>query len=436
MGSMDRREFLKLLGMAGLTVMAPWPRSLAQAQSIEPYDGPIFANIAASGGWDPTVFCDPKMNVPGEREINNWSLTGETQTVAGSPIQYAPFANNQEFFERFAPDMLVINGVDAQTNSHDVGVRHNWSGRVSPGYPAFAAIAASIYGADLPLPFLTNGGYRETAGLAPYTEVSSTRDLQNLVNVNAANSNGRIYHDEDEIALIEAYQQQRTEAQLAAPMLLPRQRRALENLLSARASREQLRALFDGLPDELVSSIDKDGFNNGLLQQAHLALVSCGAGLTVAFDLEIGGFDTHSNHDNSHRTSLQQFTNGITFLWDTAEQLGLADRLVVMVGSDFGRTPWYNDGNGKDHWPIGSVLLMKKGAPWGNRVIGATDGGHNAVGIDPVTLQEDPSGNGIILNPADVQYALRSIASVENDPVARRFPLGSTGYDFFGGTVV
>jgi hypothetical protein len=433
---MDRREFLKLLGMVGLTVMAPWPRSIARAQALEPYDGPIFAHVAASGGWDPTSLCDPKMNVPGEREINNWSLTDETQTVPGSPIQYAPFANNQEFFERFAPDMLVVNGVDSQTNSHDAGVRNNWSGRISPGYPAFSAIAAAVFGDNLPLPFLTNGGYRETAGLAPYTEVSSTRDLQNLVNVNAANSSGRIYHDEDEIALVEAYQTERADAQLAQPLLLPRQRRALENLLAARASREPLRALFDGLPDELVSSTDKDGFNNPLLRQAHLALVSCSAGLTVAFDLEIGGFDTHQGHDARHRTGFMQLTNGIQFLWDTAEELGIADRLVVMVGSDFGRTPWYNDGQGKDHWPVTSVMLMKKNAPWGNRVIGASDEGHNTLPLDPVTLQEAPSGNGVVLTPADVQYALRSVAGVENDPVSRRFPLGTAGYDFFGGTIV
>jgi uncharacterized protein (DUF1501 family) len=190
------------------------------------------------------------------------------------------------------------------------------------------------------------------------------------------------------------------------------------------------------LPDELVSSTDKDGFNNPLLRQAHLALVSCSAGLTVAFDLEIGGFDTHQGHDARHSTGFMQLTNGIQFLWDTAEELGIADRLVVMVGSDFGRTPWYNDGQGKDHWPVTSVMLMKKNAPWGNRVIGASDEGHNTLPLDPVTLQEAPSGNGVVLTPADVQYALRSVAGVENDPVSRRFPLGTAGYDFFGGTIV
>ena len=54
-------------------------------------------------------------------------------------IAYAPFARNAAFFEKYHRRMLVINGVDAQTNSHTVGVVHNWSGRNSEGYPTTTA---------------------------------------------------------------------------------------------------------------------------------------------------------------------------------------------------------------------------------------------------------------------------------------------------------
>ena len=168
MNTLDRRDFLKLMGLVGLTAVTPWPIRMAQAQTSDPYSGPIFVTIAASGGWDPTCFCDPKENVPGEREITQWSRADVTRTIPGSPITYAPFASNQLFFERFYPDLLVINGMDAETNSHDVGTRHTWSGQIPQGYPSFSAIAAAVYGSDMPLPYLTNGGYRETAGLATY----------------------------------------------------------------------------------------------------------------------------------------------------------------------------------------------------------------------------------------------------------------------------
>jgi hypothetical protein len=429
MNTLDRRGFIKLMGMVGLTVATPWPIRLASAQSADPYTGPIFVTVAASGGWDPTSFCDPKENVPGEREITQWSRNDVTRTITGSPITYAPFANNQQFFERFYADTLVLNGIDAATNSHDVGVRHTWSGQIPAGYPSFSAIAAAVYGSGMPLPYLTNGGYRETAGLATYAEVSNVRDIQDLINVNRVPNKDDLYHDEDEVAVIERYMGERLAAQQAGTHLLPRQRSTMANLVYARANRDQLQALTVGLPDQLVNPIDQDGLRNDLLQQAQMALICSAAGLTVACDLEIGGFDTHSNHDNNHGPALQRLTNGITYLWDTAEAMGLADRLVVLVGSDFGRTPRYNDGNGKDHWPINSALVMKKNVAWTNRVVGASDEGHSALAINPTTLAVDNGPSGVVLTPAHVQGVLREAAGVAADPVVSDFPLNALFVD-------
>jgi len=433
MKTMDRRDFLKLMGTVGLTTLVPWPRAKAQAQSLDPYDGPVFITFAASGGWDPTSFCDPKMNVNGEPEINRWSRTASSQTIDGSPITYAPFANNAEFFARFHSDILVVNGIDTETNSHDVGVRNTWSGRIPSGYPSFSALVASIFGDGLPLPYLTNAGYRETAGLATYTELTSARDLQDLVDPNRVAGRDRYYHDMDELALIERYQRERTQDSMQDERILPRRQHALMNLALARASREQLQSLVLSLPSELVNPVDKDGFRNPLLQQAQLALVCCNAGLTVACDLEIGGFDTHQNHDAAHRNALMQLENGITYLWDTAEALGVADRLVVVVASDFGRTPRYNNDSGKDHWPVSSALLMHRGAPWANRVVGATDAGHNALAIDTETLEASSGSGAIRLRPADIHAALRRLAGVQSHPNALRYPLEASGVDLFNG---
>ena len=61
--------------------------------------------------------------------------------------------------------MLVINGVDAQTNSHTVGIVHNWSGRNSEGYPTTTALLAAHYAPDLlTVPYLNFGGYSRHGG--------------------------------------------------------------------------------------------------------------------------------------------------------------------------------------------------------------------------------------------------------------------------------
>ena len=100
--------------------------------------GKLFVFVQADGGWDPTSFCDPKANTPGEPVINHWAERDEVRQAGRIP--YAPFARNQAFFEKYHRRMLVINGVDAQTNSHTVGIVHNWSGRNSEGYPTTTAL--------------------------------------------------------------------------------------------------------------------------------------------------------------------------------------------------------------------------------------------------------------------------------------------------------
>ena len=68
--------------------------------------------------------------------------------------------DNEAFFEKYHRRMLVINAVDAQTNSHTVGIVHNWSGRNSDGYPTLTALLAAHYAPALPVPYLSFGGCR------------------------------------------------------------------------------------------------------------------------------------------------------------------------------------------------------------------------------------------------------------------------------------
>ena len=427
---MRRRDFLKLMGAAGLSVALPWPRSRAWAQST-PYTGPFFVTIAAEGGWDVTSFCDPKENVAGEPEINRWSRNNSTRTISGSQITYAPFAINSELFERFHADMLVVNGIDAQTNSHDVGVRHNWSGRVPVGFPTFSALAADTLGADLPLAYLSNGGYRETAGLAPYTIIQDTQSLRDLVHPNWVPWGEVEYHDPGDLDIVDRYRGERLSALRSRTDLLPRTAAGLDALLAARANRDQLQSLEALLPDSPVDGTDKNGYWNPLLQQAQIGLICYAAGLTVAADLVTWGFDTHQGHDASQAEALTVLVNGITYLWDTAEQMGIADKLVVLIASDFGRTPYYNDDAGKDHWPIGSAIFMKRGAPWGDRVVGLTDGGHNALPINPTTLAVDTGSTGVIIQPKHIHDGMRRLAGIESSSASTRFALGAEHIDFF-----
>ena len=154
-------------------------------------------------------------------------------------------------------------------------------------------------------------------------------------------------------------------------------------------------------------------------------------GVAVSADLWLGGFDTHDTHDADQGALMANLTDSVDYLWDYAEVHGVADRLVVVMGSDFGRTNLYNSQDGKDHWPIGSYLVMEKNQPWTNRVVGKTDDLHFAHRINPTTLERDDA-NGTIIYPKHVHKALRRYLGIENSAGALRFPFSNTeDFEFF-----
>jgi len=128
---------------------------------------------------------------------------------------------------------------------------------------------------------------------------------------------------------------------------------------------------------------------------------------------------------------LEHTTDAIDFFWRSAEQAGIADRLTLVIGSDFGRTPHYNATNGKDHWPIGSVIIMEKNALWTDKTLGHTDEGHNAYRINPGTLEVDDR-NGTIIYPKHVHKALRRHLGLENTVVEENLKFTNTeDFSFF-----
>ena len=400
------------------------------------YRGKFFVVVQADGGWDVTSFCDPKVNQKGQEVINHWAegLSQDDVPEAGN-IPYAPFANNEAFFQNHYDKMLVINGVDAQTNSHTAGVVHNWSGRIAEGYPTLTALSASQLAPDLPIAYISFGGYAETGRLTRYTRLDNPDLLRNV-----AYPRGE-YYTEEAWRAMEAHREARIEQWLAESSgLLPAQERNLDLYQSSMESSEGLEVFADAIPphDQLKSAdeimLGSDNYGSELARHAQLAVLAFKTGVAVSADLYLGGFDTHARNDPGQRWLLGNLTNGVDYLWDYAEEHGMADRMVVVMGSDFGRTNKYNSDDGKDHWPYGSYIVMEKNQPWTNRVVGETNELHYAYNIDPATLKRvddnDPTGTHIY--PKHVHKALRRYLGVENTPGARRFPFNNTeDFPFF-----
>lgn len=412
---MDRRDFMKLCGAAGLAVMVPG-RGRAQ---LDPgsFDDRFWVFVHAGGGWDPTSLCDPKGRVD-EEEENPMNMYFVDDIGTAGNINYAPMAFNEQFFQKHYRRTLVLNGVDTQTNNHDAGVRHTWSGKLSEGYPALAALIAGIQAREAPLAFLSNGGYDLTNGLIAPTRTGNIDALNRIAFPNRLDANNEDrghFHSPATMERIQTAMAKR-EGWLKERFALPKAQHTVSQLFSARIGRNEVKRLSEYLPEQFEQ--------NQLRRQAQVACAAFKAGVGKTANLTQGGFDTHGNHDESQGNALSNLMQGVDFLWDEAERQGIADKLVVMIGSDFGRTPGYNGNMGKDHWSITSVILMGAGIP-GNRVIGTTDARHRPILVDPATLQ--PKENGIRIEPKHIHFALRKLAGIEAaEPSRQLFPLLST----------
>jgi hypothetical protein len=429
---MKRRDFIKktgLLGAAGL--MLPVAKLYGAIEGG--YTGRLLIQLQVEGGWDVSSYCDPKVNQPGEKEITNWSKTSDIQQVGNIP--FAPYANNAAMFEKYHRDMLVINGVDMQTNSHQVGVLYNWSGRNSVGFPTLTAMFAASNAPEQPLSYLNFGGFAQTRNLVRFSRLDDMTALKNLIRPEKIYGEDTTVRNADDLARIRAAAQARLVRQLSNPKLTPRQFDNLSAYHQSMNSRSILTEFSSYLPssDETIADQQVNIETKSSLQrQIQLTIAAFNAGLASASDLYVGGYDTHNDHDLLHEPLLQHLNKSIDLLWTSAEAANIADRLTVIIGSDFSRTPHYNTENGKDHWPIGSVIVMEKSPSWGNRVVGSTDEMQNARSINPKTLQHDDE-DGTRIYPNHVHKALRRHLGLENTAVDQNFKfLGTEDFDFFG----
>ena len=426
---MKRREFLTKTALAGAFCLGLPTSRIYGAQAG--YMGRLLVTLQVEGGWDVTSFCDPKVNQLGEPIITNWSTSNTIQNAGN--INYAPFANNAAFFNKYYQDMLVINGVDMQTNSHTTGVLHNWSGRNSTGFPSLTAMFSALNAPDQPLSYINFGGFSQTADLIRFSRLDDVNTLRQLLEPEIANP-GTTFRSVEDMARIRDFRNQRLARLVADPSNLPRMQRNLEAYqfaLSSKAALVDFKSFIP--PNSEIYAIEDRGpaGNSNLRRQMQMTIAAFEAGIASASDLVDYGYDTHADHDNLHTALYTHLTDSLDLFWTLAEEKGIANRITMVIGSDFGRTPLYNSDNGKDHWPIGSVIVMEKAPSWGNQVFGLTDELHNAHNINPATLTRDDA-TGTIIYPKHVHKALRRYLGMENTAVDAAFQFNNTeDFDFF-----
>lgn len=86
-----------------------------------------------------------------------------------------------------------------------------------------------------------------------------------------------------------------------------------------------------------------------------------------------GAWDAHGDLKSNHTKLSAQVDRPVAGLLKDLKQRGLLDETIVVFGTEFGRTPGSQGGNGRDHHPFGFSVWMAGGGLKGGVVHGATD---------------------------------------------------------------
>ncbi|MEZ6056100.1 MAG: DUF1501 domain-containing protein [Planctomycetaceae bacterium] len=103
-------------------------------------------------------------------------------------------------------------------------------------------------------------------------------------------------------------------------------------------------------------------------------------------NLTYGGWDMHDQIVRGFQNTMPAFDQAYARLIQDLDERGLLDETLVMVSSEFGRTPKINATAGRDHWPkVFSVALagggIKRGYVYGTSDATASEPDENPVGV-------------------------------------------------------
>jgi len=131
------------------------------------------------------------------------------------------------------------------------------------------------------------------------------------------------------------------------------------DLISSQAAREAFN--IDAEPDKLRDAYGRSSAGARMLMARRL--IEAG---TRFVTLTYGGWDHHRQIAPQIRSQVPAFDQAFAALIDDLNQRGLLDETLVMVSTEFGRTPKINRDAGRDHWSrVFSVVLAGGGVKRG-----------------------------------------------------------------------
>jgi len=90
-------------------------------------------------------------------------------------------------------------------------------------------------------------------------------------------------------------------------------------------------------------------------------------------EVEYGGFDWHADNFGSMEEKIPTLDQALSALLHDLKIKGLLDSTLVVLGTEFGRSPQINENAGRNHYPKAFSCMMAGGGIKGGQAYGTTD---------------------------------------------------------------
>lgn len=386
-----RRGFLQVGALAGLGVTLGdlfRQQARAEAKQYESKEGKAQSviHIFLPGGLAQQESFDPKPHAPVE-------YRGPLGTVK-TRLDGVLFGQHLAKTAAVADKLAIIRSMTHGEAAHERGTHNMFTGyRPSPAlqYPSFGSVISHELGPrrNLPPYVCIPGVPNEYAGSGylssshgPFSVGSDPADknfkVRDLV-MPGGMTVERFEKRKSMLAVVDAHFRslERSDALDAMDSFYQR----AYALISSREAREA----FD-LASEPDARKDAYGRNAaGMRMLLARRLVEAGVRMV---SLTYGGWDHHDNIATGIGDQLPKFDQAFAALIEDLEQRGLLDSTLVVVSSEFGRTPKINATAGRDHWPKVFSVAMAGGGVRRGVVHGASDATASEPDDKPVSVQD------------------------------------------------
>ena len=404
------------LGVSALSLMGPLAGRLAAAEPLDlrrPAKACIY--LYMKGGMSHLDTLDPK---PGHADAG--PLKALDTAVDGLQL-----GENLPLLAKQADKLCLVRSLTSNQGAHEQGeylMRTSFVMRGTIKHPALGSWAANLLGKANPTlpPYISIAGGSDHPGagfmesrFAPLPLGNADQGLPNSRRPDGVTQEAYAHR----LELLKAFNQPFQKRYDLKPVRAYRD--LYDEAVTLMASKDLAAFDLKQEPEALRTAYGDSGFGQGCLLARRLVEND------VRFvEVGLGGWDTHDDNFDRVADQAAVLDRALSTLLRDLAARGMLDETLVVLATEFGRTPRINQNQGRDHYPKAFSGLLAGGGIDGGRVHGRTSENGGEVVQDPVTCMD--------LN-ATIAHALgMPLDHVVTSPSGRPFTVADKGKPLLG----